>query len=173
MKFQNVKETAELVGIGAIVASLIFVGLQMRQTAAIARAQMYGSQLENALAAYSTIADHPEIWMRGRRGDELDPADAEVFYQQVLGIADQAYYEVKEGDLLGFGTTERVLDIADFAGFLYEIPGARRVWQEEEQRLRKIRRIVRPGEQRSTWADQVNEVLLRIEKAHASRRPLQ
>ena len=173
MKFHNVKEVAELVGVGAIVASLIFVGLQMRQTAAIARGQMYSNQLENALAAYATIADHPDIWVRGKRGDKLDPADAEVFYQQVLGIADQAYYEVKEGDLLGFDTTERVLDIADFAGFLYENPGARRVWQDEERKLREIRRIFIPGEQRSTWADQVNEMLLTIEKAHAGRRPLQ
>jgi hypothetical protein len=173
MKFQNVKETAELVGVGAIVASLIFVGLQMRQTAAIARGQMYSNQLANALASYSAISDHPDIWVRGKRGDELDPADAEVFYQQVLGVADQAYYEVKEGDLLGFGTPERVLDIADFAGFLYENPGARRVWKDEEQRLRKVRRLVMPGEQRSTWADQVNEMLLKIEKSDSSTRPRQ
>jgi len=173
MKFQNWKETAELVGIAAIVASLLFVGLQMRQTGEIARGQMYSNQLANALTAYSAISDHPDIWVRGKRGDELDPADAEVFLQQVLALADQAYYEVKEGDLLGFGTSERVLDIADFAGFLYENPGVRRVWQAEEQRLREIRRVVMPGEHRSTWSDQVNEILMRIEQAHASGRPLQ
>ena len=173
MNFQNWKETAELVGTAAIVASLLFVGLQMRQTGEIARGQMYSNQLANALAAYSAISDHPDIWVRGKRGDELDPADAEIFYRQVLALADQAYYEVLEGDLLGFGTDEHVLDIADFAGFLYENPGVRRVWLAEEQRLREIRRIVMPGEQRSTWSDRVNEILTRIEKAHASGRPLQ
>ena len=66
-----------------------------------------------------------------------------------------------------------MLDIADFAGFLYENPGVRRVWQAEEQRLREIRRVVMPGEQRSTWSDRVNEILMRIEQAHASGRPLQ
>src|SRR5262245_44075389 len=148
MKFQNWKDTAELVGTVAIVASLIFVGLQMRQTGAIARGQMYSNQLENALAAYSLIADHPDIWVRGKRGDELNPADAEIFHQQVLGFTDQAYYEVMEGDLLGFGSSERVLDITDFAGFLYENPGVRRDWQAEERRLRQIRHVVMPGEQR-------------------------
>jgi hypothetical protein len=171
MKFQNWKETAELVGTAAIVASLLFVGLQMRQTGAIARGQMYSNQLANALSAYSAISDHPEIWVRGKRGDELDAADAEVFNTQVLALADQAYYEVKEGDLLGFDSSERVLDIADFAGFLYGNPGVRRVWQAEERRLRETRRLVMPGEQRSTWGDQVNEMLLKIEQAHANGPP--
>jgi len=157
MKFQNWKETAELVGIAAIVASLLFVGLQMRQTGEIARGQMYSNQLANALTAYSAISGHPDIWVRGKHGDELDPADAEVFLTQVLALADQAYYDY----------------IADFAGFLYENPGVRRVWQAEEQRLREIRRVVMPGEHRSTWSDQVNEILMRIEQAHASARAVQ
>ena len=78
MKFQNWKETAELVGLAASVASLVFVGLQMRQTGEIARSQIYSNQLANALTAYSAISDHPDIWVRGKRGDELDPADAEA-----------------------------------------------------------------------------------------------
>jgi len=41
MKKSNWKEIAELVGIAAIVASLIFVGLQLQQTQAIAIANQY------------------------------------------------------------------------------------------------------------------------------------
>lgn len=41
MSNRDWKGTAELVGIAAIVASLIFVGLQLRQTEVIARATLY------------------------------------------------------------------------------------------------------------------------------------
>ena len=41
MSNKDWKGTAELVGIAAIVASLIFVGLQLRQTEVIARATLY------------------------------------------------------------------------------------------------------------------------------------
>ena len=122
MKFRNWKDAAELVGIAAIVASLIFVGLQMRQSGAIARSQMYGNDLANSLSTYNAIAEHPDIWVRGKRGDELDPANAEVFHQQVLGIADQAYYEVLEGALLGFDSSEIQLDVIDFAGSFMKPP---------------------------------------------------
>lgn len=55
------KDVAEFVGITAIVASLIFVGLQMRQMGAIARSEMYGNDLANSLAVNSAIAAHSRV----------------------------------------------------------------------------------------------------------------
>jgi hypothetical protein len=40
MKFKEWNEIAELVGIAAIVASLVFVGLQMRQDHVFARSEL-------------------------------------------------------------------------------------------------------------------------------------
>jgi hypothetical protein len=50
MKKSDWKETAELIGIAAIVASLIFVGLEMRQTQVIARATLYQMRSDSAQA---------------------------------------------------------------------------------------------------------------------------
>ena len=109
------KDVAEFVGITAIVASLIFVGLQMRQMGAIARSEMYGNDLANSLAVNSAIAAHSNVWARGSRGEDFDPVDAEIFCRQVIGMADQAYYEVLEDRLLGLDESEVDLDIIDFA----------------------------------------------------------
>jgi hypothetical protein len=76
-----------------------------------------------------------------------------------MSVADLAYYEAMESGLLGFNESEVDLDIIDFAGFLHEKPGVRRVWQTEEQRLRHYRRLVLPDEQRSTWSDRVEAKL--------------
>ena len=46
MKFREWNEIAELVGIAAIVASLVFVGLQMRQDHVIARSQLGAGSFE-------------------------------------------------------------------------------------------------------------------------------
>ena len=48
MATNNWKDTAELIGIAAIVASLIFVGLQMRQTQVIAQATLYQMRSDSA-----------------------------------------------------------------------------------------------------------------------------
>ena len=43
MKFANWKDSLELVGIAAIVVSLVFVGYELRQNTAIARSDAYSS----------------------------------------------------------------------------------------------------------------------------------
>jgi len=43
MKFANWKDSLELVGIAAIVVSLVFVGYELRQSTAIARSDAYSS----------------------------------------------------------------------------------------------------------------------------------
>ena len=47
MKSTNWKDIAELIGIAAIVASLVFVGLQMRQERIHARAELAGGSFES------------------------------------------------------------------------------------------------------------------------------
>ena len=52
MANKNWKDTAELIGIAAIVASLIFVGLQMQQSQEIAIADQYQDRADAALEWY-------------------------------------------------------------------------------------------------------------------------
>ena len=49
MKSANWKDIAELIGIAAIVASLIFVGMEMRQTRVIAMAAAYQARTDSEL----------------------------------------------------------------------------------------------------------------------------
>ena len=61
MKNTDWKETAELIGIAAIVASLIFVGLQMRQSHQIAVATQYQERTAITIEAISARSQMPEI----------------------------------------------------------------------------------------------------------------
>ncbi len=57
MKSTNWKDVAELVGIAAIVASLVFVGLQMRQDHVLARSELGGGSFESLAALRQEMTD--------------------------------------------------------------------------------------------------------------------
>ena len=61
MKSTNWKHIAELVGIAAIVASLVFVGLQMRQSREIALSQSYQSRADMSVDMFMSIYGSPEL----------------------------------------------------------------------------------------------------------------
>lgn len=60
MKFKEWNEIAELIGIAAIVASLVFVGLQMRQDHVIARSELGAGSFES-LASLRKDMTSPEF----------------------------------------------------------------------------------------------------------------
>jgi hypothetical protein len=72
MRFENRKDIAELVGITAIVLSLIFVGLELRQ----ARQVAVGESLTSSFAAQNEIRElivsHADVWQKACTGDPLD-----------------------------------------------------------------------------------------------------
>jgi len=61
MKYPGWKDTVELVGIAAIVASLVFVGLQMKQSQQIAIADQYQSRAAAALEWYMTRMESDKL----------------------------------------------------------------------------------------------------------------
>jgi len=67
MKKSNWKDIAELIGIAAIVASLLFVGLQMKQSQDIAIAAQYQERANTAIEYYSGFMSEPAISDRGKR----------------------------------------------------------------------------------------------------------
>lgn len=73
------KGTAELVGLAAIVASLIFVGLQMRQDQEIAEAQAYVDASALLIELNQYIENNKEVWIKGLDGAELSLADKLTF----------------------------------------------------------------------------------------------
>jgi hypothetical protein len=72
MKNTNWKDTAELIGIVAIVASLIFVGLQLMQDRRLTQAQIVGDQDDTQIEWARIQSENHELWVKGLDGEELD-----------------------------------------------------------------------------------------------------
>jgi hypothetical protein len=61
MKNSDWKDIAELIGIVAIVASLVFVGLQLKQSQDIAIAGQYAERASESTETWTFVAEHPVL----------------------------------------------------------------------------------------------------------------
>ena len=137
------KPIAESIGMMAIVLSLIFVGLQLKQSAVVAQNEIDGQYLENRIEATGQINDHVNVWVRGLAAEKLNVDDAAVFENLLLNINDITYFTALNHFSLGSSEGARV-NTTDFAIFLHRNPGARRVWEARERRLAEGREVVQP-----------------------------
>ena len=131
MNNANWKDVAELVGIAAIVASLIFVGFQLKQDRAIALAESQGALEESYNAINSFISEHADIWLKGQRNEDLSDEEEVIMSRLVSSLHRRARYAA---------AMRRNLDrpgkaaLRDLARELYHNPGARRIWEIESAR---------------------------------------
>ena len=129
MASKNWKHAVELVGIGAIVASLIFVGLQIRQEQDIAVAQLLMEATARGVELSQLMSENREAWEKGLRGEELSDLD----YATFASIAD-AY----ENHVLLMVVRTTLFDTRIPAAFalrahairLYAYPGLRAVFHQ-------------------------------------------
>ena len=125
------KNFLEGIGVLALVASLLFVGFQLRQDRDLAAAQVivdFDAVRSELLAA---ISDNRDVWLRGLKGEELTPTD-EIAFQAVAVALYRQYLGVYERlQLLGYGTPETVTQ--QYAIYVYQYPSLRRIFIQEVQ----------------------------------------
>jgi hypothetical protein len=80
MKETNWKVVAELIGIAAIVASLLFVGLQMHLDRQVAESQGFMDSAAISVDLTQVLAEHNDVWIRGLMGEQLDRYEEHIFH---------------------------------------------------------------------------------------------
>lgn len=107
MKPANWKDIAELIGIAAIVASLIFVGLQMKQSQDIAIASQYHARAALSVQNFNAEMESGDLKFWGSRDqwavdNDLSIEDrgrAALRAATYLTIVDNHYYQYEAGFL--------------------------------------------------------------------------
>lgn len=141
MKSVSWKGMIEFVGIAAIVASLIFVGLQLQQEQRIASIEAGFNLVESYYEQRNGIIENADTWAKGNAGDkELSPTEAVIYKALIRKQWAHAFWTSHAMRQLG---NEHNVAVHDFAGYLYRNPGARRMWEtwmavEQEYRKKLI-----------------------------------
>ncbi len=127
MKSISWKPIAEFLGATAIVASLIFVGLQLRQEQRVAAIEAGFNLVESFYEQRNGTIENAAVWAKGNAGaEELSSTEAVIYKALIRKEWAHAFWTSHAMRQLG---NEGNVDVHDFAGFLHRNPGARRTWE--------------------------------------------
>ena len=115
------KDKAELIGITAIVASLIFVGIEIRQSQSAANVSQITGYGEMNLALRATIMEHADVWHRACAGEELTPAESIQAAQLMRAYTEFTFTQGVTAELGMFDYRQIV--VGRYAANIHRYPG--------------------------------------------------
>lgn len=123
MKSTSWKDIAELIGLTAIVASLVFVGVQLQQDQDIAEAQIHIGATANVATISQSITENHSVWRRGLDGEDLTPTEQIAFNAIARAIYQRHFGLYSRGLRLDLASPEFV--VRRFAFIAYQYKGMR------------------------------------------------
>ena len=127
----NWKDTVELVGIAAIVISLVFVGIQLQQDRDLAQVSSFGSTAESANALSELVQGNSEVWVRGLNGEELTDAEWAVFMSVIRAVESRYMNFIIRWQASGDDRFDPEIHARIYAYYVYMYPGLRRISEDE------------------------------------------
>lgn len=156
------KGTAELIGLAAIVASLIFVGLQMRQDQEIAETQAYIDAAAVVTELNQFIENNKEVWIKGLDGGELSTEDELTFHVLNRAIYLRKISHWERARRLDTGNPDFIAQSYAFDINVY--PGLRRFFEEVTVGLEESRRPFGHTRRGDTFTSAVEESLAELDR---------
>lgn len=164
----KLRDWLEVVGLFSVVASLIFVGMQMRQEAAIAATDSVWSRSNAIISLSDLINNNSAVWIAGLRGEELSPEEEAEF--QGMAEAVESFYVATFVRFSNFRSVEQgplaQEAIDDYAFALHAHEGLRRAWRIQLEYW-GARNSVYGQEVGEVFRDRVEAQLARIDEREA------
>ena len=115
-----------MIGIFALVGSLIFIGLQMQQDRRLAAAQVIVAADSVQMDLAALISDNRDVWDRGLKGEELSAADEMAFRAVARGHFQRHLGVYQRLGLLVLGSGDSM--VQKYAFDLYQYPSLRKAF---------------------------------------------
>ena len=160
MKSANWKDIAELIGIAAIVASLVFVGMQMRQDQEIAIVESRGDVTATMAELADSLKGSGHIWKKGLDGDSLTDAEQIEFLAMVQVIDSQMFTQWIRWSRLGPVPPD--VAAQRYAYAIYSHPGLRLARERNREYSRK-RGAAFGGSGESSFLQLVDQYLIQLD----------
>lgn len=130
MDSSKLNDWMQVFGIFALVASLIFVGFQIRQERSIALVESMATRADNVSGLADMIGNNPALWMRGLDGDELSEEERVTFHAMVEAVESQFVSLFRRYRNIGGGPPSNS-PTGTYAFALYMHSGLREAWASQ------------------------------------------
>ena len=119
----------------SIVASLVFVGLQLRQSQELGISEIMSNMSDRKTALHELITDHAEVWHKACGGEELDPAARIIagrIFMALIGDSISEYVAYETGIIRSESRQQRVIE--QLAAEIWLYPGLRQMAESHGDR---------------------------------------
>lgn len=133
MDSKKIHDWMQIVGLFAVVASLIFLALQMQQDRNLALVDSTASRADTISELTDIITGNRELWVSALDGDELSTPDEAAFHAMIEAV--ESYFFALSVRMQG-NTSELIFSASDnaeatYAFALYSHKGLRRAWEHQ------------------------------------------
>ena len=91
----DLRTTGEIVAVISVIATLAFVGLELRMNRQVATTEFNSSAADTTIEISSLLASHPSVWRRGCIGEELSEDEELVFGSLVQAVDRHFFYRYR------------------------------------------------------------------------------
>ena len=133
MKRKKFKDWLEIIGIGAVVASLIFVGYEIRQSQDIAVSVQLDSTLQALTEVEALIIDNAEVWYKGCSGEQLTTEEQLIFTRIFHLYSVYYFFTWLNIEVTGISPARKQLSIDNMAINIYRSVGLQKEWDALER----------------------------------------
>ena len=132
MNSEKVNDWLQIVGMFGIMASLIFVGVQVHQTQEIGEGESAIQFYEAAITGRQLIIDNIDVWLKGCSGEEMSIAEDAQFTHMYRAYSQASYFAWMSSrhNILELNPDDVVFP---FAANIHRYPGLARMnlsWRE-------------------------------------------
>jgi hypothetical protein len=129
MDIAKISNWVQAIGVIGVVASLVFVGIEVRQSGRSAMDASLSSDSDVIVSVEELVTQNPDAWYRGCRGDKLQPAD-EVVFTHTFHAYEFLYYLRWLRAERGVAASNSNISIDNMAAAVHRNPGLRRLWED-------------------------------------------
>ena len=123
MDSQKLHDWLQVIGIAAVVASLIFVGLQIKQSDEIALAEVLESVAARAIEERALIAANADTWQRACLGEQLTAQERLIAANIYMNYLQNNYNSWVRFQETGIGGTGSGFLVDAYAANIHRYPG--------------------------------------------------
>ncbi len=127
MDSEKLNSWLQLLGMLGIIASLMFVGLQIKQTDVIASLESQEYASSRILTVQGLLAENIDVWQRGYADEKLTLAEQTLMAQLYWAYVNNSFTGWRRLQLADFREVNGEYVIAAFAANIHRYPGFKKI----------------------------------------------